>query len=761
MVQGKEIRMFKLRKYLKPFVLSILAIIVLLFAQAMFELSMPDYMSKIVNVGINAGGIEDGVLQAVRETEYKKLSVFMSKDEKTLFENNYTLVLPNQANEDQITSYPILKQEAIYILNDISKETKESLRNALSSAEICVMSISKMSSFTSENNANMSEEQQKFIEMMKNVPENTDIFTVLQALPENQLLSIKDSITKQLSAMGESSINTASASYVKGEYQAIQMDTDAIQYAYLFHNGGIMLLFALGSALTAITVGFLASRIAAGFSRDIRRDVFRKVESFSNTEFNKFSTNTLITRTTNDVQQVQTVTVMILRMVIYAPIIGIGALLKVISSNADMTWIIGLVVAIIVGIMASAFALVLPKFRIQQKLMDKLNSVVREILDGMPVIRAFNTQAIEKQKFEKANKDIMKTQLFVSRAMGLLLPLIFLVMNCSSILIVWIGAHQIDAGSLMIGDMIAFIQYTMQIIIAFMMVTMISIMIPRASVAAARIYEVLSCDVVIQDPKDKKEFKKDKKGEVVFSNVSFRYPGAEEDVLHNLNFTVESGKTTAFIGSTGSGKSTLVNLVPRFFDVTDGEILVDGVNIKDVSQYDLRDKIGYVPQKGYLFSGTIASNLRYANQDADEQDMTNAAEVAQALEFIEQKPERFDTEIAQGGTNVSGGQRQRLSIARALMKKPEIYIFDDTFSALDFKTDARLRKALRKMCEENGSTVMLVAQRISSIMHADRIIVLDQGSIVGMGTHTELMKSCPVYQEIAYSQLSKEELENE
>lgn len=753
--------MFKLRKYLKPFALSILAIIVLLFAQAMCELAMPDYMSKIVNVGINAGGIEDGVLQAVRESEYKKLAVFMSKDERSLFENNYTLVSPKQANEDQKTSYPIIKEESLYILNDISEETHEALRKALSSAEICVMSISRMSSYTDENSENLSEDQQKFIEMMKNIPKNTDIFTVLQALPADQIQDIKESITKQVSVMGDSSINTTSASYVKGEYQAIQMDTDAIQYAYLFHNGGLMLLLALGSAVAAITVGFLAARIAAGFARDVRKDVFSKVESFSNTEFNKFSTNTLITRTTNDVQQVQTVTVMILRMVIYAPIIGIGALLKVISSNADMTWIIGLVVAVIIGIMASAFVLVLPKFRIQQKLMDKLNSVVREILDGMPVIRAFNTQAIEKQKFEKANKDIMRTQLFVSRAMGVLLPLIFLVMNCSSILIVWIGAHQIDAGNLMIGDMMAFIQYTMQIIIAFMMVTMISIMIPRASVAASRIYEVLNCDVAIQDPKEKKAFDKDKKGEIVFSNVSFRYPGAEEDVLHNLNFTIEAGKTTAFIGSTGSGKSTLVNLVPRFFDVTEGEILVDGVNVKDVTQHDLRDKIGYVPQKGYLFSGSIASNLRYAKEDANEQEMIKAAEVAQALDFIEQKPERFDTEIAQGGTNVSGGQRQRLSIARALMKTPEIYIFDDTFSALDFKTDARLRKALRKLCEENGSTVMLVAQRISSIMHADRIIVLDQGSVVGMGTHTELMNDCPVYQEIAYSQLSKEELEHE
>lgn len=753
--------MFKLKKYLKPFVLSIIAIVVLLFVQAMCELAMPDYMSNIVNVGINAGGIEDGVLEAVRESEYDKLAIFMSEDEQTIFENNYTLVTPQQASDEQKTSYPIVEEEAIYILNDVSDETREDIKQALSSAEICVMSLSSISDITIDSETEVSEEQAAIIQMMENLPAGVDIFTILQTLSSEQITAMKEAVTEQVTAMGESTVDTTTATYVQGEYEAIGMDLDGIRYAYLFSNGGRMLLLALGSAAAAIAVGFMAARVAAGFARDVRKDVFRKVESFSNAEFNKFSTNTLITRTTNDVQQVQTVTVMILRMVIYAPILGIGALLKVISSNSDMTWIIGLVVAVIIGIMASAFVVVLPKFRIQQKLMDKLNSVVREMLDGLPVIRAFNTQQVEKQKFEKANQDIMKTQLFVSRAMGLLLPLIMLVMNCSSILIIWVGAHQIDAGNLMIGDMMAFIQYTMQIIIAFMMVTMISIMVPRASVAATRIHEVVVSEVAIEDPKEPKAFIEAKKGEVVFSNVSFRYPGAEEDVLHNLNFTIEAGKTTAFIGSTGSGKSTLVNLVPRFFDVTEGEIIVDGVNVKDVLQHDLRDKIGYVPQKGYLFSGTIASNLRYAKEDADEQDMRKAAEVAQALDFIEQKPERFDTEIAQGGTNVSGGQRQRLSIARALMKTPEIYIFDDTFSALDFKTDARLRKALKTLCEKNGSTVMLVAQRISSIMHADRIIVLDQGTVVGMGTHTELMKDCPVYQEIAYSQLSKEELEHE
>ena len=489
--------------------------------------------------------------------------------------------------------------------------------------------------------------------------------------------------------------------------------------------------------------------------------MFRKVESFSLAEFEHFSTNTLLTRTTNDIQQIQMVLVMMLRMVIYAPIIGIGALIKVLNSDVGMTWIIALVIVVILGIMTSAFLVVLPKFRITQKLMDHLNAVVRELLDGMPVIRAFNNQKVEEKKFEEANGRILKNLLFVGRSMGLLMPLIMLVMNCTSILIVWVGAHQIDAGVMQVGNMMAFMQYAMQIIMAFMMITMMSIMIPRASVAAGRIAEVLESEPTIVDPKQPADFMEEKKGQVEFRDVSFRYPGAEEPVLHHLNFTAQPGKTTAFIGSTGSGKSTLINLVPRFFDASEGEVLVDGVNVRDVSQHELHERIGYVPQKGYLFSGTIASNLRYAKEDADMEEMRKASEIAQAVEFIDAKPEGFDTPIAQGGTNVSGGQRQRLSIARALVKTPEIFIFDDTFSALDFKTDASLRKALAQMCKEKGSTVLMVAQRISSILHADQIVVLDKGSIVGIGTHKELMANCDVYREIAYSQLSKEELEDE
>ena len=522
-----------------------------------------------------------------------------------------------------------------------------------------------------------------------------------------------------------------------------------------------MLLVALGSAAAAVAVGFLASKVAAGFSRDIRNDVFDRVEHFSSAEFNKFSTNTLITRTTNDVQQVQMALVMILRIVIYAPIIGIGAVIKVVNSNVSMTWIIALVIVLILSVMGVAFATVMPKFKILQKLMDGLNSVVREILDGMPVIRAFNNQACEQEKFDESNKKIMKTNMFTARAMSCLMPIIMLIMNCATILIVWVGGHAMDAGTLQIGNLMAFMQYSMQIIMAFMMITMISIMLPRASVAANRIHEVLTTKPSINDPETSVEVHDSMRGTIEFKHVDFRYPGAEDDVLKNISFKAEPGETTAFIGSTGSGKSTIINLVPRFFDVTGGEILVDGVNIKDMTQYELRARIGYVPQKGTLFTGTIASNLLYAKEDATQEELEKAAEIAQALDFIDEKPERFDTAITQGGTNVSGGQRQRLSIARALVKRPEIFIFDDTFSALDFKTDAKLRKALNELCAETKSTVLLVAQRISSIMHAEKIVVLDKGSVVGIGTHEELLKKCSVYKEIAYSQLSKEELGDE
>ena len=759
--------MLKLRKYLKPFAVSILAIVVLLFAQAMCELTMPDYMSNIVNVGINSNGVENGVLKAVRESEYDKLALFMDQDQKQVFADNYDLVTTKQADEELLQRYPALKQENIYILKDTLVNTNEEIKLTLSQAETCVSGVEqeqdKLTAAMSDASAAaaLSDEEKKMLAVLQQMPQGSTLFDVVAFMPSQQLDALKDQMNTLGDAMGQSSVDTANAQYVVKEYEAIGIDTDAIQYQYLFLNGALMLLLALGSAACAVAVGFLASRIAAGLGKNLRHDVFRKVESFSLVEFGRFSTNTLLTRTTNDIQQIQMVLVMILRMVIYAPIIGIGALFKVLTSDVSMTWIIALVIIIILGIMGTAFLVVLPKFRVTQKLMDHLNAVVREFLDGMPVIRAFNNQKIEEKKFDEANRNIMKNLLFVGRSMGLLMPLIMLVMNCTSILIVWVGAHRIGEGVMQVGDMMAFMQYSMQIIMAFMMITMLSIMIPRASVAAGRIDEVLKSETAIKDPQQPQAFDETKKGVIEFKDVSFRYPGAEEPVLHHLNFVAQAGKTTAFIGSTGSGKSTLINLVPRFFDASEGEVLVDGVNVKEASQHELRERIGYVPQKGYLFTGTIASNLRYAKKGADEQEMRDASETAQALEFIENKPEGFETAISQGGTNVSGGQRQRLSIARALMKNPEIFIFDDTFSALDFKTDARLRKALTKMCKERGSTVLMVAQRISSILHADQIVVLDQGSVVGIGTHKELMESCDVYREIAYSQLSKEELEDE
>ena len=757
--------MLKLRCYTKPFLMSILIIVALLFGQAMCELAMPDYMSDIVNIGINAGGIEDGVPEAIRESEYQKLKVFMEEKEQKLFEKHYTLMTPASAKQEAKDDYPALKKENVYLLQDIDADTRTAIKHALSGSETIVMGIEqavdKIKDKDAMDSKEVSKEQKEMMEMIQKLPKGVDVFMAMQMMPHEKLQEMKKDMNKVMKAMGESTADTANAQYVRNEYKAMGMDVDAIQYQYLFVKGGLMLFVALGSAVAAVAVGFLAARVAAGFSRDLRKDVFHKVEHFSSAEFNKFSTNTLITRTTNDIQQIQMVLVMILRIVIYAPIIGIGAIIKVIQSNANMTWIIALVIVVILSIMMVAFTTVMPKFKILQKLMDGLNSVVREMLDGMPVIRAFNNQKKEEEKFEEANSKIMKTNMFTARAMSTLMPLIMLVMNSATILIVWVGGHQIDSGSLQVGDMMAFMQYSMQIIMAFMMITMISIMIPRASVAAGRVSEILHTKPSIEDPQAPKHLADDQRGRIEFRNVSFRYPGAEEDVLKNITFTAEPGQTTAFIGSTGSGKSTIINLVPRFYDVTQGAIYVDGVNVKDVTQHELRDHIGYVPQKGTLFTGTIESNLRYAKEDATEEELAKAAEIAQALEFIEEKPERYETAITQGGTNVSGGQRQRLSIARALVKKPEIYIFDDTFSALDFKTDAKLRKALNILCQETKSTVLLVAQRISSIMHAERIVVLDKGEVVGIGNHEELMKSCEVYQEIAYSQLSKEELGNE
>lgn len=734
----------KITRFLKPFALSIAAVVVLLFTQAQCELALPDYMSDIVDVGIQSGGIGSGVPEAIRADEAEKLFLFLNEEQTSLFQQHYDLKSAADASEAQLKQYPALADEPVYVLKTEDKEIREQLNAALGRAEMLVLGIESEAAAGGE--------------MMDKLPTGMDVFEALKQMPKEVLEDIETQMDARLMSMGGSTVEAAAAQYVKAEYKALGMNTDTIQLNYIFNSGLRMLGVALFGTVCAILVTFLAAKIAAGVSRNMRHAVFSKVETFSSAEFSKFSPATLITRTTNDVQQIQQVLVMFMRIVIYAPIIGIGAILKVINSNASMTWIIALVVVVILAIMMVAFSVVMPKFSVMQKLVDKMNSVLREFLDGLPVIRAFNTQRHEEKKFDDVNVDVTKTNLFVNRVMAALMPLMMLVMNCVGIVIIWVGGHQMDLGHLQIGDMMAFLQYSMQIIMAFLMITMVSVMLPRAAVAIRRVMEVLDCKTSINDPEHPKSFDPNQRGYIDFKDVAFRYPGAEENVLEHITFTARPGQTTAFIGSTGSGKSTIVNLVPRFFDVTEGSILVSGVDIRDVSQQELRHKIGYVPQKGVLFSGTIESNLRYADENADQAQLDLAADIAQAREFIESKPEGYQAPIAQGGTNVSGGQKQRLSITRALVRNPEIYIFDDSFSALDFKTDAALRKALNELCAKTGSTVLLVAQRISSIMHADQIVVLDKGHIAGIGTHEELLKSCVVYQEIAYSQLSKEEL---
>ncbi|GFZ34529.1 ABC transporter [Clostridium zeae] len=740
--------MVKLAKYIKPFILPIIVAIALLFVQAMTDLALPDYMSNIVNKGIQQNGIESAVPSAVRQSQMNKLVLFMSEDNKKEVMDNYTLVDKSSSDYDKyVKDYPQLEKESIYVLKDISNSEIDTLNPILGKAFLAVSGVEKMKSEAKDGKISFGG---------KEIPANTDLFALLGKLPAEQRATLSEDMNKKFEELGDSMVVQAAVAPIKDEYKSLGVNTDKIQSNYIKKAGLIMLGVSLLGALCTVMVGFLGARVAAGLSRNLRRDVFTKVESFSNTEFDKFSTASLITRTTNDITQIQTVLVMMIRMVFYAPIMGVGGVIRALQKSSSMSWIIAVAVIALLGLIMVVFTVALPKFKAIQKLIDRLNLVTRENLSGMMVIRAFSTQRFEEQRFDKANNDLTSTNLFVNRVMVSMMPVMMLIMNGITLLIVWVGAHQIADSSMQVGDMMAFMQYAMQIIFSFLMLSMMFIMIPRASVAADRIAEVLAIKPVIVDKKDPKHLSKEIDGTVEFKNVSFRYPGAEEDVVKNINFKALPGQTTAIIGSTGAGKTTLVNLVPRFYDVTEGQILIDGIDIREVPQGELRDKIGYVPQKGALFSGTIESNLKYADENSSEENIKRAAEIAQAMEFINEKSEGFGTEISQGGTNVSGGQKQRLSIARALVKRPEIYIFDDSFSALDFKTDAALRRALKK--QTGSSTVLLVAQRISTIMNAEQIIVLDEGKVVGIGTHKELMANCPTYQEIASSQLSKEEL---
>lgn len=743
--------MMKLSKYLKPFIGSIIAVIVLLFIQAISDLSLPDYMSNIVNVGIQQGGIENSVPKIIRKSEIEKLSLFIDESDIKVLEDNYKLIgndtLSENEYNDYLKKYPVLEQEDLYELNTRDKEVINELNNILAKPELIVYGIK--SSNSGEGTFNSMNTQM-------NLPENTDVFLVLKNLPKEQFNEIIKGINEKFDEMSESMIEQASVSFVKEEYKAIGINADSLQTKYIAIAGLKMLGIALISMIATVVVGLLSARVAAGLGKSLRKDVFKKVTSFSNTEFDKFSTASLITRSTNDIQQIQMLMVMLFRIVFYAPILGIGGVLKVLKTDTNMTWIIAVGVGLITILVSILFTFAMPKFKSVQKLIDKLNLVTRESLTGMLVIRAFSTQKHEEERFDKANRDITNTNLFVNRLMTSMMPLMMLIMNGITLLIVWIGAHQVDLGKMQVGNMMAFMQYAMQIIMAFLMISMISIMLPRASVSAQRISEVLYTDLSINDKKETKKFNSSKKGLLEYKNVSFKYPGAEDYVIKNISFTAIPGETTAIIGSTGSGKSTLINLMPRFYDVSEGSIKVDGVDIREVNQKELREKIGYIPQKGVLFSGTIESNLKYGSPNATIEDLKISSDIAQATEFIEDKPSKYESEISQGGSNVSGGQKQRLSIARALVKKPEIYIFDDSFSALDFKTDSTLRKAIKDNIKD--ATMIIVAQRISTIKDANQIIVLDEGEIVGIGTHKELLENCDVYKQIALSQLSKEEL---
>jgi ATP-binding cassette subfamily B protein len=748
--------MLRLTRFLKPYLAMIVFAILLLFVQANADLALPDYMSRIVNNGIQQDGVESPLPTALRQKTLERVLLFIPEADQARLRGDFTLVESSSPDYPALAKrYPNLDGAGVYTLNALSADERTWLEALISRGLLAVTGIEQMVADPTK----AAEAAKAFgggFDLSK-LPEGTDIFKLLSQIPGAQREQLQEKMTAQFAALGETMLKQAAIGAVKSEYEAMGMDLEALRTAYIMRTGGTMLLITLLSAACTIAVGYFAARTSAGSARDIRRAVFHKVENFSNAEFDHFSTASLITRTTNDITQVQMVVFMLIRMVVYAPIMGVGGIIRAINKDSQMWWIIALGVVLLLSLVAIVFSLSLPKFKIMQKLVDRLNLVVRENLTGMMVIRAFNMQPFEENRFEKANCELTDTTLFIGRVMATMFPSMTMIMSGLSLLIIWIGSHQVAAAQMQVGDMMAFLQYTMQIVFSFLMMSFMFIMIPRASVSGARISEVLATEIEISDPIQPQTFPQPFRGQIEFRNVSFRYPHAEEDVLRDINFTAHPGHVTALIGSTGSGKSTVVNLIPRFYDVSSGAILIDGIDIRAVNQHDLREHIGYIPQRSILFSGTIESNLRYANENAGQELLHEAVETAQASDFISSNAEGMAAEISQGGANISGGQKQRLAIARALVKRAPIYIFDDSFSALDFKTDAALRRALKERMAQ-GSTLLIVTQRVSTIKQADQIIVLDNGVIVGKGTHNELMAGCEIYREIALSQLTMEEL---
>ena len=732
--------MIKIFKYLKSSVISIFLIVCLLATQAICDLALPDYTSKIVNIGIQQNGIENAAAIVITEDTYNNMKLLLSDDEQDYIDSHYELL--TKENYKNYKDYDLLKEENLYKLKDVSNDEEDKISEILS-MPLMINYMVKSGGLDSYG---------------INIPSNMTLEDIFSVMSSEQIDSMLNTTNKILEEMPESVILSTAVMAIKDEYTRVGLDIGKLQTNYILVSGAKMIGIALFIMLISLIIGFLGARLAARLAKTLRAKVFEKVVSFSKNEMKKFGTASLITRTTNDIQQVQHIVLFLMRVVVYAPIIAIGGVIKTTSKSGSMGWVIFASVAALFIIIITLFSIILPKFKILQDLVDKINLVTREFLTGIPVVRAFNNEKHEEERFDEANNNFTKVNLFVNRVMALMMPLMNLLMYTACIMIVLKGAEGVDLGTMQVGDIMAYIQYTMQIIMAFLMIGMMSIMLPRASVSAKRIMEIIETDVKVKDPVKELTIDKAKKGVVEFKQVCFRYPDANEDVITDVNFIAKPGTTTAFIGSTGSGKSTLINLIPRFYDVTEGSILIDGVDIRKIKQKTLRSKIGYVPQKGMLFSGTVESNIKYGDSNITDKEMKKAASIAQASDFINNLENKYDYEVSQGGTNVSGGQRQRLSIARAIAINPEIYIFDDSFSALDFKTDANLRAELSKITK--NATVFIVAQRINTILNADQIIVLDEGKVVGKGTHNELMKNCEVYKEIALSQLSEEELKN-